>query len=675
MVAIWAAGVLWCLARIARSILYANAIVRASYPESEQADYLGSTQPTRAVEILTNDKITIPITTGIWQPKILLPSFVSQWPVDRTRMVVRHELAHIERNDVAWNLLACLVHSFIWFQPLAWLAQRKIQLERERACDDRVLVHGQQPTAYATLLVELGSELSLRAKRAQQLELLCSMSIAGKPIEKRLCSILKLNAKRDRSSLYFRWTVVLMFSLIVVAIGVIRPFTPTVSAESELQKTGGNQDPQTETASVETPEDDDPNYNAWELISLPDSLEAKALDHLGTPIANAKLSIELRIYAKRFEDFKSRRFELITDQNGKILLKTKGLKVYRETGCLIWGTARADGQLSRKFSQEFRKIKSDIELSDIQFRESRTIIGRVIDETTNQPALDGRIHAVSGSQVKDWWTSPMIKCNQDGTFQTLVPASGRIALFALGKDLVERKVIVPSSQSEVADIGLEHGTSIFGKVVGADGNPIVGAIVQLTMGKDDPENTQTDLTGRSFDFAAKTDSQGKYRLPPAIGRCHLSIQGSGTDRDTLKNLIADNKPPIISPQLVDLDGSEQDREIKFEQQQLVAIRGTVYWHDGSPVANATAIAGVILERNGYHVDETKTNSDGEYVLHVPQGSDALVSIFGSTDENGVYQIASPANEFGIRGNMQSQTIGPIEKDIDGADWKLGNRSQ
>ena len=65
-----------------------------------------------------------------------------------------HELAHIQRGDLPLQTLLLLACALQWFNPLIWLAYRRLIIERERACDDMVLAAGVRPATYARDLLQ-----------------------------------------------------------------------------------------------------------------------------------------------------------------------------------------------------------------------------------------------------------------------------------------------------------------------------------------------------------------------------------------------------------------------------------------------------------------------------------------------------------------------------------------
>ena len=114
----------------------------------------------RSVQLLQSHHPALLVTWGVRSPKILLPVTAASWPDDRIRVVLAHELAHVVRNDWLSQISAELLRALYWFNPLVWLASRKLREESERACDDAVLETGVDAPAYATHLLEVARGFS-----------------------------------------------------------------------------------------------------------------------------------------------------------------------------------------------------------------------------------------------------------------------------------------------------------------------------------------------------------------------------------------------------------------------------------------------------------------------------------------------------------------------------------
>lgn len=109
----------------------------------------------RPVALLQSDHPTLLVTWGLTRPKVLLPLAARGWTPDRMRLVLGHELAHIQRHDWLVQMAAELLRSVYWFNPLLWIACSRLRRESEQACDDAVLNLGVEGTVYATELVDL----------------------------------------------------------------------------------------------------------------------------------------------------------------------------------------------------------------------------------------------------------------------------------------------------------------------------------------------------------------------------------------------------------------------------------------------------------------------------------------------------------------------------------------
>jgi Tol biopolymer transport system component/beta-lactamase regulating signal transducer with metallopeptidase domain len=146
----------------------------------------------RPVTLRQSEQVSLPVTWGFLRPVILIPADGEQWSDGRCRAVLLHELAHVQRADCLTQMLAQIACVLYWFHPLVWLAARQLRIERERACDDRVLEGGTKASEYAQHLLEI-ARAAYRANR----DSLAAVAMARpSQLESRLLAV--LDAKRRR---------------------------------------------------------------------------------------------------------------------------------------------------------------------------------------------------------------------------------------------------------------------------------------------------------------------------------------------------------------------------------------------------------------------------------------------------------------------------------------------
>jgi beta-lactamase regulating signal transducer with metallopeptidase domain len=109
----------------------------------------------RPLTLLRGDRLGIPVTWGVVYPAVLLPSESAQWPEERRRFVLVHEMAHVKRLDALTQLCSQITLAVFWFDPLLWYAAHRMRVEREHACDDYVLRDGTAPSLYAGELLDM----------------------------------------------------------------------------------------------------------------------------------------------------------------------------------------------------------------------------------------------------------------------------------------------------------------------------------------------------------------------------------------------------------------------------------------------------------------------------------------------------------------------------------------
>lgn len=111
----------------------------------------------RPIRLVVARNRTIPMVWGLFRPTLLLPESFLDWPTERLRLVLAHEVAHVRRGDAFADLAAQVACGLYWMNPLAWFALSRLRLEREQACDDLVLELASRPSLYAETLLSVAS--------------------------------------------------------------------------------------------------------------------------------------------------------------------------------------------------------------------------------------------------------------------------------------------------------------------------------------------------------------------------------------------------------------------------------------------------------------------------------------------------------------------------------------
>jgi beta-lactamase regulating signal transducer with metallopeptidase domain len=120
---------------------------------------------TRDVILLRNPQDIAACTWGLRTPVIMFPQSSSGWDLERRRIILMHELAHVKRSDAWFELLVWVSRIVFWFHPLIWLGGTAIRRERELASDQVVLGTGVRPSNYAEHLVDILLSMSTGGKR------------------------------------------------------------------------------------------------------------------------------------------------------------------------------------------------------------------------------------------------------------------------------------------------------------------------------------------------------------------------------------------------------------------------------------------------------------------------------------------------------------------------------
>ncbi len=276
---IWAAGALGILTHTAIQWIRLNRRIArrsADIPEFVQtmADQCRrDLRIRRDIKISVQDWLISPALSASLKPTLLLPQSMLG-STEALRFGIRHELTHYKRRDHIINLLLLALRCVYWFNPVVWLAFRRIQTDMETACDAAVTVRmaSSELTRYIHTMIDIGRD----AKPLYAL----GMGAGRKALEKRVRGLFM--AKRTNGATRTAAVFIALMLLIACFTTACQPTpekTVIVNKEqglpSEALKTGADEQPS------ESP-----------LIDVPDTwTDDVALNEASSANINADISI------------------------------------------------------------------------------------------------------------------------------------------------------------------------------------------------------------------------------------------------------------------------------------------------------------------------------------------------------------------------------------------------
>ena len=136
------------------------------------------------IELRTLNEAMEPGVFGVLRPVLLWPSRISERLDDaQLDAVMAHEVCHVRRRDNLTAALHMLVEAAFWFHPLVWWLGARLVEERERACDEAVLLLCDRPAVYAQSILKV-------CEFCVESPLVCMSGVTGADLKQRVFQIM-----------------------------------------------------------------------------------------------------------------------------------------------------------------------------------------------------------------------------------------------------------------------------------------------------------------------------------------------------------------------------------------------------------------------------------------------------------------------------------------------------
>ena len=129
LLVLWAAGTVLCLSWVlVTTALFSRRCMRwARRPDEKTAAVLAAEREALdfagPVALYVTSGTASPAAMGFFRRRIFLPE--EDCGEEQLRFVLRHELVHLKRRDLWFQLLLCTARGVHWFNPLVWLLARQ----------------------------------------------------------------------------------------------------------------------------------------------------------------------------------------------------------------------------------------------------------------------------------------------------------------------------------------------------------------------------------------------------------------------------------------------------------------------------------------------------------------------------------------------------------------------
>lgn len=220
---VWCIGVVFFAAFFAFLYLRCRKEFQTSCPIQEPyaKHWLQEHPLRRPLAIRTSDRISTPLSYGVFHPVILMPQNTDWQDTDRLQYILLHEYTHIRRFDTAVKLVMVTALCLHWFNPCVWAMYFLMNHDLELCCDECVIRHFGEASraAYARMLIDMCAEKSSPAP-------LCN-TFNTNAIKERITAIMKMKRKTIV-------TTVLSCLVIVAAAGIFATSAAASDSQTEL---------------------------------------------------------------------------------------------------------------------------------------------------------------------------------------------------------------------------------------------------------------------------------------------------------------------------------------------------------------------------------------------------------------------------------------------------------
>lgn len=451
------------------------------------------------VQLFVSHSIDTPLTFGWFRPIVLLPADLAEKGGSSLTYCLAHEWSHVERGDiVAWNFLRAS-QVLLWFIPFYWALRTELRLSQDMLADDRASGARADAVEYSELLVSFARK-RMNVPAAAALTFLHHPSQLTKRIK-----MLLLKTVSVRAHCSWRFSLATGIAAIVLA-----------ACFSSVRLDATRADDKADTAKASEPAKEEKKDTAA-LPTGPLKYTCRIVDkETGKGIPNARVVVRRSNSQDRriIEESKH-----TTDAEGNYIVDIPEAQVADRYMYIELDVEHDDYSPRKGFGYSLGMIMKNEKLGERPFFErtelyaGEPLTGTIV-APDGAPAAGVKVQSFSMASQNDFNSMSFSDTLSDseGRFRLMLHKGSDGILWVIPKDFAVTEKFLAKQRGDLGTITLTKGVRIGGRVLGADGKPLVGLAVNIDYTGD--RDTGGLPVATSVGRGVISDAEGKFSFDP-----------------------------------------------------------------------------------------------------------------------------------------------------------------
>ena len=534
-------GVVVLLTRLIFGFAKLHHLYRTSEPVESSAwiddlhEYRRNLLISRFVELRSSSVITTPLTFGSLRPALIIPtSMIATSDALQRRVVLLHELTHVQRNDFIAQIAGQIAIVLYWVQPLAWILVRSLQATQEELCDAECAAEFGNET-YSKTLIEIAKAIRIKPSLTLALAMSRTSSLSRR--------LTRIQYHLGEAVVRLSRPVACALGAVIIPLVIGSMFLDLVQAhppekQTDDKRVASRPDPDTEPDSVKSDvkgepqalktidEPAKPSVDAASLrpeIKLPRIIFRLMDQSTKMPIANTPIKLRRLNRDRRPSRFDPETLEAKSDSDGVVAIPYS--EKHGDQNHAMFQTDVGDKAID--LSQlAVQRTADKFALSTVSLLPGIEIVTRVFD-ADGQPASEARVQILADDGSPQMYSN-FATCSADGMLRTRIPMGVTFGFTVTSDRSAPFRMVYPAGTQKVRDIRLSRGAVVSGQLIDRNGRPI--SHQEISLESVDTQAVETEYhvgrhgTGEMhLQYMRSTDEIGRYCFPPMTGSARIQL--------------------------------------------------------------------------------------------------------------------------------------------------------